>query len=355
MTQILKARDSSGNPHDLAIEIPSLVKWGLLTYSFIPDDANRLLGKVSVTNFPSTYDILDRAGRALGQVSVSNFPASFNVGNFPSTQPVSLVDNAARVLGVVSVSNFPASSTVDVSDRIGRVLGVASISNFPTSFQVSNFPASFQVSNFPTSFNIGNFPATQAVSLANDANRILGHVVVDNALAITGGVDITDRALRLLGRVEVTNYASFPDDVTVLNFPSVQNVELADDPTRELGVVTLNTSTPVTVNNMTTLIAEVDALEEKLQELIDLSTTDADLTARMLEKKPSSGYALWFDTADISYIYTLEAPVATAAGDTGFRGIRVTINAAGYPVGKVQVNTGGTLTWNNRTSDGGWT
>jgi hypothetical protein len=83
--------------------------------------------------------------------------------------------------------------------------------------------------------------------------------------------------------------------------------------------------------------------------------TKDTLCARMVSKTPAIGYTLWFDTADLGHIYTLEAPLNTAAGVTGFRGIRVTINSAGYPVGKVQVNSGGTLTWDNRTTDGGWT
>jgi hypothetical protein len=80
----------------------------------------------------------------------------------------------------------------------------------------------------------------------------------------------------------------------------------------------------------------------------------AELTARMLAKLPATGYRLWFDTANASHIYILEAPAANGAGTVGFLGIRVTKDADGNPLGKVQVNTSATLTFDNRTSDPGW-
>lgn len=72
------------------------------------------------------------------------------------------------------------------------------------------------------------------------------------------------------------------------------------------------------------------------------------------ESRPAPGYALWLDTANTSFIYILEATFATAASGTGFRGVRITKDSSGNPLGKVEVNTGGTLTFNNRTTDGGW-
>lgn len=78
------------------------------------------------------------------------------------------------------------------------------------------------------------------------------------------------------------------------------------------------------------------------------------LTERMFAKAPAAGYSIWLDTADVSFIYTLEAPDAAAAGSTGFRGVRVTKDTLGNPVGKVQQNTAGTLTFTNRASDTGW-
>lgn len=78
------------------------------------------------------------------------------------------------------------------------------------------------------------------------------------------------------------------------------------------------------------------------------------LTERLMAKAPASGYALWLDTENANYLYILEAPSATLASATGFRGIRITMSVLGNPVGKVEVNTGATLTFDNRTTDGGW-
>lgn len=102
-----------------------------------------------------------------------------------------------------------------------------------------------------------------------------------------------------------------------------------------------------------TLHADVDGLEATLAE-IRARTTDKGLTERLLAKAPAAGYALWLDTADAAHTYILEAPAATGAGSTGFRGVRIPLDSAGNMVGKVQVNTSATLTFDNRTTDGGW-
>lgn len=79
-----------------------------------------------------------------------------------------------------------------------------------------------------------------------------------------------------------------------------------------------------------------------------------NLTDRMQAKSPADGYRLWFDTEDASHLYLLEAPAGTASNATGFRGIRITLGASGAPLGAVEVNKAGTLTFDNRTTDTGW-
>ncbi len=80
----------------------------------------------------------------------------------------------------------------------------------------------------------------------------------------------------------------------------------------------------------------------------------SNLIARMRANSPALGYTLWYDTEDTDFIYTLEAPLGAAASDTTFRGIRVTLNDDGNPLGAVQYNIGGTLSFDNRKTDGGW-
>lgn len=78
------------------------------------------------------------------------------------------------------------------------------------------------------------------------------------------------------------------------------------------------------------------------------------LTERMLAKQPASDtHRLWFDVADPSFIYTAEALAGSnPANDAVWRGIRVTLDADGTPVGAVQVGDG--FKWNDRSSFGGW-
>lgn len=72
------------------------------------------------------------------------------------------------------------------------------------------------------------------------------------------------------------------------------------------------------------------------------------LTERMFARAPQLGWSLWLDTADLTYIYIAEA-VSSASGTTAtFQGIRVTKDATGAPLGKVQVATG--FAWNDRAA-----
>lgn len=131
----------------------------------------------------------------------------------------------------------------------------------------------------------------------------------------------------------------------------------AVDPATTSNVAAVKTA----VDNMSTALQAttdqiegyLDTVEAKLQSLID-ATPATNLTARMSARVPATGYALWFDTADTSHIYTLEAPVAATSTSTGFRGVRVTKDASGNPVGKVQTNESATLTFSNRATDPGW-
>lgn len=79
---------------------------------------------------------------------------------------------------------------------------------------------------------------------------------------------------------------------------------------------------------------------------------DATLTARMFQRAPAEGYSLWLDTADATYIYIAEAPTAATGSQTTFRGIRVTKDASGNPLGKVEQADG--FAWDSR-GIAGWT
>lgn len=85
----------------------------------VSDRIARELGIVSVSNFPSLYDVSDRAGRALGVIS-----GTVGINNFPAVQATDVTDRAARILGRIEVTNFPATQATDVTDREARLLGV---------------------------------------------------------------------------------------------------------------------------------------------------------------------------------------------------------------------------------------
>lgn len=125
---------------------------------------------VAVNNFPATQPVslaalpsLAAGGNTIGKVDV-NGTVPVSGAFYPATQPVS---------GPLTNAELRATA-VPVSGTLTLGAGAASI-------------GSVSVSNFPAGFNVNNFPATQAVSLADNAARVLGTV------------DPTDRAARLLG------------------------------------------------------------------------------------------------------------------------------------------------------------
>lgn len=100
---------------------------------------------------------------------------------------------------------------------------------------------------------------------------------------------------------------------------------------------------------------DVSDREERLLGRVVIAETQAvTLTGRLGERKPADGYRLWLDTEDAAHIYVLEAPEGSASGDAVFRGIRYPKTATGNLVGQIEENAGGTLTFDNRDSDGGW-
>jgi hypothetical protein len=80
------------------------------------------------------------------------------------------------------------------------------------------------------------------------------------------------------------------------------------------------------------------------------STDRRTLAERMFAKAPQADFTLWLDTADAGFIYIAEAPSADVGTASTFRGIRVTKDAAGNPLGKVQ--TASSFAWDSRSSAG---
>lgn len=242
--------------------------------------------------------------------------------------------NPVPITGTVNVGNFPAS--VEVSNDAGNPLpvsGTVAISNFPVA------PASTEITN-----DVGNpIPVSGIVTL--DAATL---AALETINAIVSGTVALDAAT--LAALETIN-AVVSGTVAVSNFPA--SVEVSNDVGNPLPV-----SGTVAISNFPAAPASTE-ISNDVGNPIPVSgtvavTDDRTLTERMFARAPVAGYSMWFDTADTSYIYSLEAPSGVAAGSTGFRGIRTPKDALGNPVGKVQINTAGTLTFTNRTTDAGW-
>lgn len=152
----------------------------------------------------AALDIADRAARLLGHVTVDNFPATQAVtGTFwQTTQPVS---------GTFWQATQPVSiaSALDISDRAARLLGHVTVDN--ASLAVTG---TFWQTTQPVS---GTFwQATQPISAASlplPTGAAQEHItaVGFHAVRLTDGTsfydgrDVTDRAARLLGHVTVDN------------------------------------------------------------------------------------------------------------------------------------------------------
>ena len=155
--------------------------------------------------------------------------------------------------------------------------------------------------------------------------------------------------------------ATVSGTVAVSNFPA--SVEVSNDtgsPLPVSGSVALDAATLAALE--TTTISGVVVVDNfpvaypLPQAQVDALTpvTPADLrtlTERMFAKAPVTGYALWLDTANVTHIYLAEAPVAADGTAATFRGIRVTKDATGNPLGKVQTLDG--FIWDNRAA-GTW-
>lgn len=85
---------------------------------------------------------------------------------------------------------------------------------------------------------------------------------------------------------------------------------------------------------------------DSIKQPVDVNLPARTLAERMFAKAPVAGYSLWLDTADPTYIYIAEAPLAAVGTDPSFTGIRVVKDASGNPLGKVQQASG--FTWDTR-------
>lgn len=166
---------------------------------------------------------------------------------------------------------------------------------------------------------VSNFPATQAVSEAHLPNLDIALSALRDAITKTG---VTSKTL-----ADVV--AALAATLNV-QFPAAQHVIVDSAPAE----AHLNSSTD------SVTVAATQATWWDTRGLVE----------RMTAKAPASGYTLWLDVAssDATHIYVAEVLAGTLSSATGFRGIRLALDANGSPLGAVGVNTN--FIWDNRAS-----
>lgn len=154
------------------------------------------VSSVNVNNFPSTQTV--SVSNPVSSVVVSNLPGTQtvspqtgsvftvtgNVGTtvtFPTTQSVQIVSSliTQSVQGTINVGNFPSTQTVSVSNPVSSV----AVSNFPGTQTIAPQTGSvFTITGTVASTAI--FPATQSVQLVSGSSAISQ----GNPLWVTGSV-----------------------------------------------------------------------------------------------------------------------------------------------------------------------
>lgn len=178
--------------------------------------------------------------------------------------------------------------------------------------------------------------SASAVDVSDRAGRLLGHVTIDNT-SIT-----VELGAASLAALETIN-AVVSGTVAVSNFPVTQAVSgpLTDSQLR---------ATPVPVSGTVTLSGEVEVKNDSGNALSVVPSDIRTLAERMNAKAPATGYTLWLDvtSSDLTNIFIAEAPVGTSAGTANFRGVRISLDALGKPIGAVETATG--FAWNGRAA-----
>lgn len=176
-----------------------------------------------------------------------------------------------------------------------------------------------------------DYPDANAHTLLNDVILRLSNILTElqaapdtTPVTVQGTVPVSDGGASL----------TIDGTVAVSNFPATQPI-----------------SGTVGVSNHPTEMGLPAAQVTDLKSVVVTSLPAEVLATRMLNKKPSEGYAMWFDTTSEAHLYVMEAPVADNELATTFRGVRIPISN-GNPLGKVQ--TVENIAWADRYAASGW-
>lgn len=163
---------------------------------------------------------------------------------------------------------------------------------------------------------------------------------------VSGTVELGASTLAALESITVTGAVTVSGTVGVNNFPATQTVA------GTVAVSNLPATQPVSgsvaVSNFPASQAQA-LTDTQLRAAAVAVSLGRTLTERMLAKAPGTGFSIWFDVVDTTYIYIAEAPTADAGTATTFQGIRVPKDVtSGAPLGKVQIATA--FAWDSRSA-----
>jgi hypothetical protein len=269
-----------------------------------------------------------------GTVDIGVVP-QFQISNFPAVQAVS---------GGVVVQNWPAihgiSASVPLQVWTVGPVGVSGTVTLGSQVSVNNFPATQNVSgtvNLGSQVSINNFPAIQAVS---------GGVVVQNWPAVHGVSASVPFQVWTSGPVGVSGTVTLGSQVSVNNFPAIQNVS-----------GTVNLGSQVSVNNFPAIQAVSGTVSANVQGFVGAIpiqiwsagtigvsgtfTSTPGVTQTAQNVSSSSGVRVWNDQ-----------PVAMSGSQlTGsiFNGYPVTIGGVYLPVSSTQYSVRGVAVDNDGT------
>lgn len=265
------------------------------------------------------------------------------------------VDTQGRVATTASVTPADNVHTTGTITAVNDVVTAATTKSGSTFAVQLNVPSSFvgtlvvegSVNGtdwYRKSFRASGGGGTIYTSIVNpiDGQVFFGQCAADDQIRVkctvrTSGTVMVE-IIEATGAVAIYLLGELPagtqhlGEVSVSNFPA--SVEISNDVGNAIPVSGPLTDTQLRATPVPVTVTDTRGLVE-----------------RMFVKAPQTGYNLWFDTADATYIYIAEAPIAAnPATDTTYQGIRVTKDASGNPFGEVQQATG--FAWNNRAAAG---
>ena len=204
----------------------------------------------SITGLQKTITDLGMSMRAIAGSSMGGGGgvASLPILSIAPTADTNQAALAVRVVSQLGAGAGGAAAALSTAAKGTTVAGSPTSTAVDANTQaldtrVSNFPASQTVAG---TVSVSNFPATQPVSIASTVPVSGTFWQTTQPVSLAANTpDVTDRAARLLGHVTVDSAPAVTGTVSVSNFPATQPVSLAVAPTTPVTGTFFQTTQPV--------------------------------------------------------------------------------------------------------------